>query len=148
MGSQASSLHHQRRHQFCSAEASRSRGKILPGNVMPSPRSPSAQSGDLLPARMVNEYVYCPRLAYLEWVQGEWDDNADTVDGRYVHRRVDLETAADLPSGEANDPARSLTARSIMLSSDSLGAIAKMDLIEISGKKATPVDTSGTGPRL
>ena len=24
----------------------------------------------LLPARMVNEYEYCPRLAYLEWVQG------------------------------------------------------------------------------
>lgn len=23
----------------------------------------------LVPARMVNEYVYCPRLAYLEWVQ-------------------------------------------------------------------------------
>lgn len=30
-------------------------------------------SGDmpLLPVRMVNEYQYCPRLAYLEWVQGE-----------------------------------------------------------------------------
>ena len=26
----------------------------------------------LLPVRMLNEYVYCPRLAYLEWVQGEW----------------------------------------------------------------------------
>lgn len=25
----------------------------------------------LLPARMLNEYQYCPRLAYLEWVQGE-----------------------------------------------------------------------------
>ena len=37
-------------------------------------------SGDmpLLPARMVNEYQYCPRLAYLEWVQGEWADSAGT----------------------------------------------------------------------
>ena len=25
---------------------------------------------DLLPARMVNEYVYCPRLFYLEWGRG------------------------------------------------------------------------------
>ncbi|MDZ4077628.1 hypothetical protein [Hydrocarboniphaga sp.] len=33
-----------------------------------------------LPARMINEYVYCPRLAYLEWVQGEWSDSGDTVD--------------------------------------------------------------------
>jgi CRISPR-associated protein Cas1 len=30
----------------------------------------------LLPVRMVNEYEYCPRLAYLEWVQGEWADSA------------------------------------------------------------------------
>ena len=41
-------------------------------------------SGDmpLLPARMVNEYQYCPRLAYLEWVQGEWAESADTVEGQ------------------------------------------------------------------
>ncbi len=26
---------------------------------------------DLVPARMLNEFAYCPRLAYLEWVQGE-----------------------------------------------------------------------------
>ena len=26
---------------------------------------------DLVPARMVNEFVYCPRLAWLEWVQGD-----------------------------------------------------------------------------
>jgi CRISP-associated protein Cas1 len=32
----------------------------------------------LIPVRMVNEYVYCPRLAYLEWVQGEFAHNADT----------------------------------------------------------------------
>jgi CRISPR-associated protein Cas1 len=29
---------------------------------------------------MVNEFQYCPRLAYLEWVQGEWADSADTVE--------------------------------------------------------------------
>lgn len=34
---------------------------------------------DYLPARMVNEFVYCPRLAYLEWVQGEWNDNLDVA---------------------------------------------------------------------
>ena len=48
----------------------------------------------LLPARMVNEYQYCPRLAYLEWVQGEWAESADTVEGRHAHRRTDK------PSGE------------------------------------------------
>lgn len=34
--------------------------------------APSLPPGaPLLLARMVNEYVYCPRLAYLEWVRGE-----------------------------------------------------------------------------
>jgi CRISPR-associated protein Cas1 len=44
---------------------------------------------DYVPARMLNEYVYCPRLAFMEWVEGEFCDNAFTVDGRRLHRRVD-----------------------------------------------------------
>lgn len=51
---------------------------------------------DLLPARMLNEFPYCPRLFHLEWAQGEWADNADTVNGRRVHKRVDRESG-DLP---------------------------------------------------
>jgi len=51
----------------------------------------------LLPARMVNEYEYCPRLAYLEWVQGEWSESADTVEGRFHHRRVD-QPGSELPA--------------------------------------------------
>jgi|GEM_PF-3959977 len=44
---------------------------------------------DVVPARMINEVLYCERLMYLEWVQGEFRDNAYTLDGRSVHRRVD-----------------------------------------------------------
>ena len=44
----------------------------------------------LIPARMLNEYVYCPRLAWLEWIQGEWAPSTDTVQGSHDHRRVDL----------------------------------------------------------
>lgn len=44
------------------------------------------QLPDLLPVRIPNEHVYCPRLAYLEWVAGSFTDNADTVDGTIVHR--------------------------------------------------------------
>ena len=43
----------------------------------------------MVPARMLNEYAYCPRLAYLEWAQGEFDDSVDTIEGRFQHRRVD-----------------------------------------------------------
>lgn len=98
-------------------------------------------SGDfpLLPARMVNEYQYCPRLAYLEWVQGEWDDTHDTVQGRYAHRRVD-KPAGNLPeAGQTEDDER-IHARSITLSSDRLGIIAKLDLVEGEGNVVTPVD--------
>ena len=94
---------------------------------------------DLIPARMVNEFVYCPRLAYLEWVQGEWDDNADTVHGKFVHRRVDQEPASDVPAPEQAEAAEIIT-RSVMLSSEELGAIARVDLLELEGKQAVPVD--------
>ena len=56
-----------------------------------------------IPARMLNEFAYCPRLFYLEYVQREWAESADTLDGRFVHRRVDREqgampTADELPA--------------------------------------------------
>ncbi len=113
----------------------------------------------LLPARMVNEYQYCPRLAYLEWVQGEWAESVDTVLGRHTHRRVD-KPSGDLPApdgkgknvsngtdanngasgvDDACDPDK-VHARSITLSSARLGLIAKMDLVESEGNRVTPVD--------
>lgn len=99
-------------------------------------------SGDLplLPVRMINEYEYCPRLAYLEWVQGEWADSVDTVEGRYRHRRVD-KPGGKLPPADADeeDDTR-IHARSITLSSNRLGIIAKMDLIEGEGNVVVPVD--------
>ena len=52
-------------------------------------RQASRPESDLLPVRMLNEYVYCPRLFYLMHVDGRWDDNAHTAEGRHVHRRVD-----------------------------------------------------------
>ena len=98
-------------------------------------------SGDepLIPARMVNEYQYCPRLAYLEWVQGEWAESSDTVEGRYSHRRVDKPSGDLPPAGEDSDGER-IHARSITLSSNRLGLIAKMDLVEGEGDVAIPVD--------
>lgn len=94
----------------------------------------------LMPLRMLNESVYCPRLAYLEWVQGEWADSAETVDGRYRHRRVD-QPAGDLPDADqAHAVQAEIHARSITLSSNTLGLIGKLDLIEGEGLNVTPVD--------
>lgn len=43
----------------------------------------------VVPARMINEVLYCERLVYLEWVQGEFKHNFFTVEGKSVHERVD-----------------------------------------------------------
>lgn len=93
----------------------------------------------LLPARMVNEYQYCPRLAYLEWVQCEWQESADTVEGRFAHRRVDR-PSGDLPDPSAGDEGETIHARAVTLASSRLGLIARMDLIEAEGNRVTPVD--------
>ena len=92
----------------------------------------------LVPARMVNEWVYCPRLAYLEWVEGEWAETGDTAQGRRVHRRVDSGRGT-LPGPEEID-GELARAHSITLSSEALGIIAKMDVVEVQGNRVLPVD--------
>ena len=106
---------------------------------LPLPFPTVAGDVPLLPARMVNEYEYCPRLAYLEWVQGEWAESADTTEGRFVHRRVDKPGGTLPDPDELNDDSR-FHARSVTLSSEKFGLIAKMDLIEADGTAVTPVD--------
>ncbi len=98
---------------------------------------------DLVPARMINEFEYCPRLFYLEWVQSRFEDNSDTVEGRYVHRNVDIE-AGRIDSPEADSPVRK--ARSVTISSERLGIIAKADIIEGKGNQVTPVEVKRGRP--
>ena len=95
----------------------------------PLPLPPLRPDQPYLPARMINEFQYCPRLAYLEWVQGEWAESADTVEGRGVHRRID-NASGELPQSEAIGADDLIHARSVTLSSDRLGLIARLDLIE------------------
>ena len=96
---------------------------------------------ELVPARMLNEYAYCARLAYLEWVQGEFADSVDTVEGRFQHRRVDS-PSGNLPSRpqEEGPGEETIHARSVMVSDESIGAIARIDLLEGHGNTVTPVD--------
>ena len=106
---------------------------------LPLPFPELAADMPLLPARMVNEYSYCPRLAYLEWVQGEWAESADTITGHFTHRRVDR-PGGKLPEPDKVDGSERIHARSITLSSNRLGLIAKLDLIEGEDDELIPVD--------
>jgi len=108
---------------------------------------PARAAPELVPARMLNEHTYCPRLAYLEWVQGDFADNADTVEGRFHHRRVDAETGA-LPAPDELEGA-CFHARSVMLSAPVVGLVARIDLIEADGDVVTPIDYKrGRAPDL
>ncbi|MBI2393750.1 MAG: CRISPR-associated endonuclease Cas1 [Deltaproteobacteria bacterium] len=92
---------------------------------------------------MVNEVLYCERLAYLEWVQGEWADNAFTEEGRWSHRRAD-DKSGGLPAEESEKP---YTARSVWLSSERLGLTAKIDVVEGEGEAVVPIEYKrGTPP--
>lgn len=77
------------------------RAKHLPLHAPPVGEPP-----ELVPARMINEALYCERLLYLEWVQGEFEDNAFTVEGRNVHRRADRPGGALPPVPGARPAAR------------------------------------------
>ena len=100
----------------------------------------------LVPARMLNEFAYCPRLCYLEWVQSEFRDSVDTVDGRYRHRRVDR-VRGSLSDGGDEDLKIHVT--SVNLSGPRIGVATRIDLLEGEGGKVTPVDYKrGTVPSI
>ena len=139
--------------------------------TVPSPSTEVAclprneQDDGYLPARMINELVYCPRLFYLMYVEGQFERNADTIEGEGVHRRVDEKTdslpspntvdaqrepAGQDPNGSTQAPAQDepkIHARSVTLASDRLGVVAKLDLVEAQGQRATPVDYKRGRPR-
>ncbi|MHB9099506.1 MAG: CRISPR-associated protein Cas4, partial [Syntrophales bacterium] len=130
-----------------------------------SPEIANMQDVPPIPVRMLNEYVYCPRLAYLMWVQGEFAESADTVEGKIGHRRVDrpgvplpeAQSAQASQPGEGSSPLPAVAAtggegdaheecpetvhaRSVWLSSERLAITGKVDLVEAQGDAATPVD--------
>lgn len=91
---------------------------------------------ELLPARMLNEFAYCPRLFHLEYVQGQFEDSADTLEGDLAHRRLEAESGALPPSVGPEE----IHARSVMLSSMKWGIISRIDLIESRGSGVVPVE--------
>ncbi len=122
------------------------------------PNLTKSAAADPLPARQLNEYIYCPRLFYYEHVEGIFLDNADTERGSAIHQKIDRGRGA-LPKAKNPDappnPTPSATteptsentptppesaappeieiihSRSAMMSSERLGVVAKMDLIEV-----------------
>ncbi|MCC7518087.1 MAG: CRISPR-associated endonuclease Cas1 [Verrucomicrobiae bacterium] len=78
--------------------------------------------------RNLHNYFYCPRLFYFQWVENIFQENADTVEGRHVHRNVDVSTRLADPK-ELN-LAEGVRLRSLRLESEALGLTGVVDLVE------------------
>ncbi len=107
---------------------------------------------------MLNEFVYCQRLFYYEFVEGVFVESVDTLRGDAIHKRVDSGNGA-LPAAKKktkkttqDEPAAAIDAtskepeaqnaepetihsRSVQMGSERLGVVAKMDLVESKTEK-------------
>ena len=113
-----------------------------------------------IPARMLNEFVYCQRLFYYEFVEGVFVESVDTLRGGAIHKRVDSgngslprakkKTDADkskreekpaevelaIQTAETKDAEPEIIhSRSVQMGSERLGVVAKMDLVETKAGK-------------
>lgn len=98
---------------------------------------------DLLPARMLNEFTYCPRLFYLEWVDDRWADNEDTAQGTFTHRRVDKSSPPLPPPEEVRDL---LQTHAVEVEDAELGLVAVIDRVDHSDGSVSPVDIKKGSP--
>jgi CRISP-associated protein Cas1 len=128
------------------------------------PEEQRTRTEEPLGIRMVNEFVYCPRLFYYETVEGIFVHNPDTLEGKEAHKRVDTPKPGRLESPEPEGAAKkraakksaptadqnaadheadaspelpdTIHARSVSLFSALLNVTAKLDLVE--GEAAAP----------
>jgi CRISP-associated protein Cas1 len=151
-------------------------------SITPIPSSESTETGATpqnrteaetqpIPARMLNEFVYCKRLFYY-----------DTLRGGALHQRVDSGSGAmpkakrkaetDKPkdtestpsdsadstnkeAGKQNTEPETIHSRSVQMGSDRLGVVAKMDLVEaktgredlLTALEVCPVDYKAGAPK-
>jgi CRISPR-associated protein Cas1 len=103
----------------------------------------------LWPARNVAEHAYCPRLFYFMEVEGVHYASTDTVQGTATHRRVDKPSRLSPvgPDSEAPGDAKPQSVRSLTLTSSQLRLTATLDLAEIHGNTAVPVEYRKGKPR-
>lgn len=98
---------------------------------------------------MLNEYVYCPRLFFLEFVEGVFVPSADTVAGSLQHRRQDRpgeDTRRREAGPEAGEPETIRRARALELADDTLGLSARLDVVEEAGGIWCPIDYKHGSP--
>ncbi|MDO5682264.1 MAG: CRISPR-associated endonuclease Cas1 [Propionibacteriaceae bacterium] len=85
---------------------------------------------------MLNQFTYCPRLFYLEWVNSEWSSSDDTAAGDFDHRAI---AAPSGPLPDEDFKGIWPTTRAVTLSDAEWGITAVIDRVDFDGV-AVPVD--------
>jgi CRISP-associated protein Cas1 len=98
--------------------------------------SPVSLQTELVPVRALNQFSYCQRLYWLEYVEGLMVINEHVEDGVIKHKRVDDAKTAGRPRKERE----AIHTRSVSLASEQLGLTGKLDLVEEKGSAVYPVE--------
>jgi CRISPR-associated exonuclease Cas4 len=110
--------------------------------VKREPSEPKFSEDDLLPISALADVVFCERRAALHHLEGIWEDNVFTVEGTFLHQKVDgkdrVESRGDLR-----------VERGLRLRSLRLGLTGKADVVEfhrLAEAEAASGDESGALP--
>jgi len=95
-------------------------------------RSHSWTIVDYIPISSLNQYSYCPKSAWYQFVTGQFRDNADTVEGALLHERSD--------SAELTILDGVIQTRTVWLYSDQYGLIGLADVVEEQKQAIWPVE--------
>jgi len=85
-----------------------------------------------MPVRRLQNFIYCPRQFYLQWVENIFEENADTATGSAVHRQADQPSRFDEEKSAAlrEGLPEGARLRSLRLESETLGLVGVMDIVE------------------
>lgn len=103
----------------------------------------------IMPVRRLNNFIYCPRLFYFQWVENLFVESADTVAGSLGHRNVDSPSRFDDRKKQAlaEGLPEGAQLRSLRLASESLGIVGVVDLVEGGPEGAVILDYKHGSPR-
>jgi CRISPR-associated exonuclease Cas4 len=90
--------------------------------MKPNGSPPVASEADFLPLSALQHLLFCERQCALIYLEGAWDDNRLTAEGRVLHEHV--HTAEDESRGDVR------ICRGLRLKSARLGLVGQADVVE------------------
>jgi len=101
----------------------------------------------IITVRSLNELVYCPRLYHLMYVQGLFEESADTIEGSGQHNRRRAGGAKLAENERSVVPWSNRAVESLTLSDDTIGILGRFDAVVEESAQTIPVEYKhGAGP--